>query len=155
MAAKTVTTTYQPLDVKILLYVEETSPEERTTHEASCHCGAVTFSVTLKFPFPKYPVNSCSCSICSRNGYLLVYPMRSDIKFSPDSASNLSSYRFGSKAHAHKFCKNCGSSMMIDLRTEHKEPDPRKDIVAVNIRHFKDIDLDAMTYTFFDGKNLI
>lgn len=61
--------------------VEETSEGERTTHAASCHCGAVKFNVTLKWPFPKYPVNRCTCSICSTTGYLLVYPCRRDIEW--------------------------------------------------------------------------
>jgi hypothetical protein len=51
MSVKTVTTTYQPLDIKIIQYVEETSPEERTTHEASCHCGAVTVSTNIYLPY--------------------------------------------------------------------------------------------------------
>jgi hypothetical protein len=70
----------RPIDGSIM-YVEETSPEERTTHAASCHCGAVQYDVTLKYPFPKYPVNKCTCSICFNNGYLLVYPCRRDVVF--------------------------------------------------------------------------
>lgn len=72
----------RPLDPSIIFGgVEETSEEERTTHAGSCHCGAVKFNVTLKWPFPKYPVNRCSCSICSTTGYLLVYPCRRDIEW--------------------------------------------------------------------------
>lgn len=111
--SKTVTHTYKPFSGEFFGRVEETSDEERTTHEGGCHCGAVTvsafllstiytyytqlcrncmtktpwltlrqFTVTLKWPFPKYTVNSCTCSICTHNGYLLVYPMRQDVKFS-------------------------------------------------------------------------
>ena len=50
-----------------------------TTHKANCHCGAVRFTVTLKYPFPKYKINKCNCSICTKNGYLLVYPLRRDV----------------------------------------------------------------------------
>ncbi|KAM3089171.1 hypothetical protein ACMFMG_000782 [Clarireedia jacksonii] len=74
---------------------------------------------------------------------------------SPESAANLSTYNFGRKSIDHKFCKTCGSNIMIDLHPGNQEPDPRKDIVAINIRNFKDIDLEAMNYTYFDGKNLI
>ncbi|MEX1034859.1 MAG: hypothetical protein WDZ54_02815 [Sneathiella sp.] len=31
--------------------------------EGSCHCGAVTFSLTTKHP---YPFNYCYCSICRK-----------------------------------------------------------------------------------------
>ena len=68
----------RPTDYGIMV-VEDT--DERTTHEASCHCGAIQFEVTFKYPFPKYPINTCNCSICTKNGYLLVYPLRRDVVF--------------------------------------------------------------------------
>lgn len=72
---------HKPLDPSILTIVEDTPPSERTTHAAQCHCGTVKFNVTLKWPFPKYPVNVCSCSICHQMGYVLVYPARRDVVF--------------------------------------------------------------------------
>lgn len=68
-------------DPKIVAVVEETSPQDHTTHYASCHCGAVVYNVTLKHLFPKYTVLTCNCSICEKNGYLLVYPARRDVVF--------------------------------------------------------------------------
>jgi len=146
----------RPLDSNFIFGgVEETSEEERTTHAASCHCGAVKFEVTLKWPFPKYPVNTCSCSMCTSTGYLLVYPCRRDIKWL-QGYDNLGSYKFNTKTKAHVFCKTCGTSVGIDfLRAEQGEPDPAKDTFGINIRTFKDIDLNSLDYTFFDGKKLI
>lgn len=79
----------RPIDLSILTFVEDTSVEERTTHTAQCHCGAVKFTVTLKWPFPKYPVNKCSCSICTHTGYLLVYPARRDVVFTRGKTSTI------------------------------------------------------------------
>ena len=67
-----------PLDFAHITLVEETSASDRTTYGGACQCGAITYNVTLKYPFPGYPVNACSCSACTRNGYLFVYPKRSD-----------------------------------------------------------------------------
>ena len=47
----------------------ETKPSE--TYEAGCHCGNITFSVTLSPPLTEYKVLRCNCSICRRAGYLL------------------------------------------------------------------------------------
>ncbi|RAL63058.1 hypothetical protein DID88_004143 [Monilinia fructigena] len=134
---KTVTRTYAPFPSELFIQVEETSDEERTTHEGSCHCGAITFTVTLKWPFPKYTVNSCTCSICTKNGYLLVYPMRQDVKFLDESESKMGSYKWGRKIADHR---------------SFWETDPRKDMVGINVRNFKNIDLEAMSYTYFDGR---
>ncbi|ESZ98907.1 hypothetical protein SBOR_0765 [Sclerotinia borealis F-4128] len=154
---KILTRLYEPFSTEIITRVEETSAEERTTHEGSCHCGVITFTVTLKWPFPKYTVNQCTCSVCTQHGYLLVYPMRTDIKFLDDSDLKMGTYKFGHGIADHRFCTHCGSSIMVDLRRPEVfgESDPRKDIVAINIRTFKNIDLDTMSYTYFDGKNLI
>lgn len=49
--------------------------------------------------------------------------------------TNLSEYYFGNKKKAHKFCKSCGSSILIDFKlNEYGEKDPSKDILAVNVR---------------------
>jgi hypothetical protein len=71
----------RPADPSIINIVEDTSDNDRTLYPAKCHCGAVKFSVTLKYPFPKYPVNKCTCSMCTHTGYLLVYPSRRDVVF--------------------------------------------------------------------------
>ncbi|TVY59405.1 hypothetical protein LCER1_G000264 [Lachnellula cervina] len=127
-----------PLDFAHITLVEETPASEHTSYTGACHCGAVKFNVTLKCPFPKYPVNACSCSACIRNGYLFVYPKRGDFEITQGS-ENLTSYTFNT----------CTRIL------EQGETDPRKDILALNVRNFKDIDLDALQYTYFDGKKLI
>lgn len=143
------------IDKNILMKVEETPADERTTHEAQCHCGAVKYDVTLNRPFPKYPVNRCNCTICTQLGYLLVYPSRQDVIFH-QGYDNLGSYAFNTKTKSHRFCKSCGTSIMIDFqRNLQGETDPAKDILAVNVRNFKDIDLEAMEYTYFDGRKLL
>ncbi|KAN0122377.1 centromere protein V [Hyaloscypha variabilis] len=146
----------RPLDISILQVVEDTPETERTTHQAACHCGAVQFSVTLKWPFPKYPVNTCSCTICTQNGHLFVYPCRRDVVFTK-GYDNLSSYVFHTKTKSHKFCKTCGSSILADFEVfkQGQTVDPARDILAVNVRAFKDLDLNSLEYTFFDGRKYL
>lgn len=60
----------------------QTTAEENpqsSTHDGNCHCGAVRFTVTLTPPLLEQNVSSCDCSICTRNGYLLVYPLDKDV----------------------------------------------------------------------------
>jgi hypothetical protein len=89
---------------------------ELSTYHGSCHCGAVQFTFSLP-TLSSIPVNECNCSICEINGYLNVYPFRKD--FTLDSGEGeLSVYRFGPNNKQHKFCKICGTSLMIDFADE-------------------------------------
>jgi hypothetical protein len=85
-----------------------------------------------------------------------VYPCRRDIVFTK-GYDNLGSHFFNTKTKAHKFCKTCGSSILADFDriNQGQTDDPARDILAVNVRNFKDIDLDALEYTFFDGRKYL
>ena len=58
-------------------------PAPSATYNASCHCGAVAYRVTVSPPLdhPTSSVSSCNCSICVRNGYLLIYVPSKDVEF--------------------------------------------------------------------------
>ncbi|KAL5320906.1 hypothetical protein ACEPPN_011716 [Leptodophora sp. 'Broadleaf-Isolate-01'] len=127
----------------------------RITHEASCHCGEVKFTVTLDEPFPQQKVNKCNCTICTQKGYVLVYPPRRDVTFT-QGYENLGAYKFNTKLKTHKFCKNCGTSILIDFNgTPPGGPEPDNDLLAINVRNFTDIDMETLEYTYFNGRKLI
>ncbi|KAF1916909.1 hypothetical protein BDU57DRAFT_498027 [Ampelomyces quisqualis] len=81
----------------------EFDPDHCETYTASCHCGTVQYYVILSPPLPKWKVVSCNCSICSRNGYLLVYPERSQLHMKSGEEA-LKEYSFGKERVLHKFC---------------------------------------------------
>ena len=106
-------------------------PKNCQNYAAQCHCGTVQYEVLLSPPLPRWKVVSCNCSICSRNGYLLVYSERSQlhIKSGEDALKN---YSFGVKRNLHKFCGECGSSVFFDPRMkEFGEAPP--DLIGVNV----------------------
>ena len=82
-------------------------------YDASCHCGRVTYTVNTP-SISENDVLSCNCSICSRSAYLHVDVPRGKVVFH-SGFDDLVTYRFGTKTVQHKFCPNCGSSVMIDL----------------------------------------
>ncbi|KAL2007411.1 hypothetical protein VTN00DRAFT_8849 [Thermoascus crustaceus] len=73
-----------------------TNYTNKTWHPFNCHCGAIRYRVFLPplipsqpssepdlLPLPEVkpvPVISCTCSICTSNGYLNVYPLRSEVR---------------------------------------------------------------------------
>lgn len=108
-------------------------PDNCQTYTASCHCDTVQYTVLLSPPLPQWKVVSCNCSICSRNGYLLVYPERSKVHIKSGEEA-LKNYSFGAKRNLHKFCEKCGSSVFFDPRMgEFGETPP--DLLGVNVSH--------------------
>ena len=110
--------------------------EESQTYPANCHCGQVTYSVTLSPPLSPgagqtvgHEVINCNCSICTRNGYLLVYPLRSAVVFHNDSWSKVARYQFNTKTRDHVFCPRCGTSILIDFWGWPK----RENFLGVNV----------------------
>lgn len=100
------------------------------TYNALCHCGTVQYTVTLSPPLANQKVVECNCSICSRNGYLLVYPLREQVVMKSGEEA-LKSYSFGIKRNHHKFCGRCGSAVFFDPRMPEFGESP--DLLGVNV----------------------
>ncbi|KAK8135906.1 hypothetical protein PG984_003846 [Apiospora sp. TS-2023a] len=121
------------------------------TYNANCHCGAVRFSVSVP-DLTTTKIVQCNCSICTKNGYLFVYPKRQDVVYH-SGEQHLSSYRFGDKKKPHKFCPSCGTSVLIDFSESAR--DIEREVTAINIRTFVDIEdiLGGLELKPVDGKN--
>ena len=78
-----------------------------------CHCGAVRFTVEVE---PSVELLECNCSLCRHSVYLhLIVPHdRFELSTAPDA---LTSYRFGSGAAEHLFCRVCGVKSFYQPRS--------------------------------------
>jgi len=114
---------------------------ELTRYSANCHCGTVTYTFLIP-SLEHLKVVDCDCSICTRNGYLLVFPDRKEVVFYT-GYDHLHSYAFGEKRMSHQFCPTCGSSVMIDF---HGGPSAVEggDRLGLNVRMVQDINLDTL-----------
>lgn len=115
-------------------YAFPKATSESSTHSGNCHCGAIRFRFTISPPLHEYPVICCNCSICARNGALLVYPNREDFVLERPTAEKqgveggwdkdgevLGGYSFGDAKVSHRFCKKCGCSPFSTLVPGHWE----------------------------------
>ncbi|KAH7116858.1 Mss4-like protein [Dendryphion nanum] len=124
---------------------------ESETYEGVCHCGTVRYTVTLNPPLPRQKVASCNCSICLRNGYLLVYPNRDQVAIKSGEEA-LKTYSFGRMRNLHKFCAHCGSNVFFDPRMqEFGDGPPGLDFLGVNVRMFKGVKLEKLDMVLIDG----
>lgn len=87
-----------------------------TSYLGHCHCNLITFHVT--FPTEVTSALSCDCSLCRRNGALLVYPAKGDFVLDDGCEVNLTEYTFGERRNRHVFCKGCGGCIGCERMTD-------------------------------------
>lgn len=68
---------------------------------------------------------------CRTIGYLLVYPRREDVKVENDCDKKLKDYYFGHKNKPHRFCPECGSSVLIDFK--NSDIVEQRPLLAMNV----------------------
>jgi len=79
-----------------------------------CHCGAVRFEAEL--PEPPVPALDCNCSVCAMTGFLHIIVPHAEFELLTGRDA-LTSYRFGTGAAEHLFCKICGVKSFYQPRS--------------------------------------
>ncbi|HMI41212.1 MAG TPA: GFA family protein [Sphingomicrobium sp.] len=112
------------------------------TIEASggCHCGAVRF--IARMPDPPVPALDCNCSVCSMTGFIHIIVPHEDFEL-VSGRDALTSYRFGTGAAEHLFCRTCGVKSFYQPRS-HPEA------WSVNANALDE--RPELTIEFFDGR---
>lgn len=130
--------------------------ENAEIYTGSCHCGNVTMAFKTKGPLNEghEHIQECNCSICSRNGTVLTYPLATQVSIQTSSAPT-TPYTFGRAMQSHEFCPICGVSVYIrklSISPEHyaKYSGPQKDqkkwegIMPINLRCFEGVEWDKI-----------
>jgi hypothetical protein len=107
-----------------------------------CHCRAVRFEADVP---ADVELLDCNCSICSATGFLhLIVPHRRFRLLQGGDA--LTSYRFGTGAADHLFCRTCGIKSFY-------QPRSHPDAWSVNANALDDRAELRCTIVPFDGRN--
>ena len=106
-----------------------------------CHCGAIRFEAELANT--PVPALDCNCSICRMTGFLHVVVPHDRFELITGREA-LASYRFGTEAAEHLFCRHCGVKSFY-------QPRSHPDAWSVNAHCF-DQPLE-LAVTTFDGRN--
>ena len=99
----------------------------------------------LAVPAADVELLDCNCSICAKTGFLHLIVPHADFELLSDDGA-LTSYRFGSGAAEHLFCKICGIKSFYQPRS-HPEA------WSVNFRCLDDGHSLTPTIRAFDGRN--
>ena len=111
------------------------------TPTGGCHCGAVRYQVETDLA----QVLVCNCSHCHKKGMLLNFVDKDKFKLL-QGAENLQEYLINKKAIRHLFCKTCGVQSFAEGITFPK--------ACINVRCLDEVNVDALTLTPFNGKDL-
>ncbi|HWT14127.1 MAG TPA: GFA family protein [Allosphingosinicella sp.] len=110
--------------------------------EGGCHCKAVRFKAEVP---RQVEVIDCNCSICAKTGFRHVIVAHADFRLLEGEGA-LASYRFGTGAANHLFCRFCGVKSFYQPRS-HPEA------WSVNFNALDDVSGLEASFTPFDGRN--
>src|SRR5262245_54010690 len=79
------------------------------THKGSCHCGAVTVTLTSSKPAAELRTRSCQCGFCRRRGTLTVSDPQGHALLQAASPDALVRYRLGLQTADYLLCRTCGT----------------------------------------------
>ena len=117
----------------------------QSTYTASCHCGAVRYTVEADL---SQPVVACNCSMCGRSGTLLAF-VPADKFTLVQGEDSLTDYRFNKNVIHHFFCKVCG------IKSFARGVGPGgKAMAAINVRCLDGVDPAKLQVTHFDGRSV-
>lgn len=78
--------------------------EPQVMVQGGCHCGTVRFEADVP---PHVRLLACNCSMCAKTGFLHMIVPHGDFRLLSGQDA-LTSYRFGTGAAEHLFCRTCG-----------------------------------------------
>jgi hypothetical protein len=87
----------------------------------------------------------CNCSVCTKKGFIHLIVPAADFGL-VSGREDLATYEFNTKTAKHHFCRTCGVHPFYVPRS-----DPDK--IDVNVRCLDDVNLDALSFPTFDGRN--
>ncbi len=89
-----------------------------TLHKASCHCGAVRFTVDIDGPIEG--AMRCTCSFCRRRAAPNISVPLDRLTIT-QGADNLTLYTWGTGTAQHYFCRTCGIYTHHQRRSDPNE----------------------------------
>ncbi|KAH8657660.1 glutathione-dependent formaldehyde-activating enzyme [Xylariales sp. PMI_506] len=111
-----------------------------TRYRGNCNCGRFRFELSL--PVPIDTAIACTCSLCSKKGFLWLVPPLDGLEVIRDDGC-LTEYT--SQALRHKYCNYCGNGVTGEHLTG-----PLQGQFLVNVRLFQGVNPYDIEYTSGD-----
>jgi hypothetical protein len=109
-----------------------------TTHQGSCHCGAIRFETDLDL---STGASRCNCTACQKLGVLGKQYQPGALRVT-SGESSLAMYEWGGRIVQRYFCKICGAHVFS-----------RGQYASVNINCLDDVDPNRVSVGYWDGRH--
>jgi hypothetical protein len=116
--------------------------ESKVRIGGGCHCRAVRFEAAVP---AEVEILDCNCSICAMTGFRHLIVPHGDFTLQ-SGEGELISYRFGTGAANHLFCRICGVKSFY-------QPRSHPNCWSVNANAVDDLSPLRVTARPFDGRN--
>jgi hypothetical protein len=114
----------------------------RVTIAGGCHCRAIRFEALVP---RQVELLDCNCSICAATGFRHLIVPHQDFALA-GGKDFLTSYRFGTGAAEHLFCRICGIKSFY-------QPRSHPDSWSVNFNALDDVSGLEIAVRAFDGRH--
>jgi hypothetical protein len=116
-----------------------------TTHQGSCHCGAIRFEADLDL---STGASRCNCSVCQKLGVLGKQCKPDELRVI-SGESSLAMYEWGGRVAQRYFCKTCGAHVFARGHLDVLGGD----YASVNINCLDDVDPNRVAVGYWDGRH--
>lgn len=116
----------------------------------SCHCGNITFSLTVQPAPTELRASACSCSFCTKHGAVWTAHPSGALKVQVKEPALVSRYSFATKTAQFHVCSRCGVAPVVTSKIEGR----LYAVVSVNALEGVDPSLFRHKPVSFDGESV-
>lgn len=114
-----------------------------------CHCGRLTYEVSLPFEGDSIPVRRCSCTFCRKHGAVYTSHPAGSLRATIRGGAGPSGYSFATGTAEFHVCPTCGVVPFVTSEIDNS----LRAVVNVNTLEGIDPSHFAETTTNFDGED--
>jgi hypothetical protein len=86
-----------------------------------CHCGNISFALTIEPDPTEIPARSCMCSFCVKHGGVWTSSPTGSLRVSTKNPERVNKYAFGTRTARFHICTTCGIVPFVTSTIEGRE----------------------------------
>lgn len=115
----------------------------------SCHCGNITFSLTVQPAPTELRASACTCSFCTKHGAVWTAHPSGSLKVLVREPTLVAKYAFATRTAMFHVCSRCGVAPVVTSKIEGR----LYAVVSVNALEGVDPSLFRHLSVSFDGES--